>query len=103
MKHIELLKLLEVNKDLSLKIILPSGEFVPEHFHITEVGRVQRTFIDCGGTLHETVSCLLQVWTANDVDHRLSAGKLADILALAYNVLELDDESMEIEYGVNVA
>ncbi len=29
---------------------LPNGEFVPPHFHITEVGAVSRHFIDCGGT-----------------------------------------------------
>ena len=28
---------------------LPSGEYVPEHFHVTEVGLVTKHFIDCGG------------------------------------------------------
>jgi hypothetical protein len=28
---------------------LPDGSFVPEHFHVTEVGLITRHFIDCGG------------------------------------------------------
>jgi hypothetical protein len=27
---------------------LPDGSFVPEHFHVTEVGLITRHFIDCG-------------------------------------------------------
>ena len=29
---------------------LENGTFVPEHFHVTEVGVIQKNFIDCGGT-----------------------------------------------------
>lgn len=83
--------------------MLPYGEFVPSHFHVTEVGRVQRNFIDCGGTHREAVSCLLQVWTANDLDHRLQAEKLAKILRLAEPVLNSEDLPVEIEYGEDVA
>lgn len=27
---------------------LPNGSFVPNHFHVTEVGKVSKHFIDCG-------------------------------------------------------
>jgi len=27
---------------------LENGSFVPEHFHVTEVGMVTKNFIDCG-------------------------------------------------------
>ena len=30
---------------------LPSGEHLPAHFHVTEVGLVSKHFIDCGGVL----------------------------------------------------
>ena len=43
----------------NIKEILPSlnnvefqledGTFVPEHFHVTEIGQIIKTFIDCGG------------------------------------------------------
>jgi len=28
---------------------LEDGTFVPEHFHVTEVGQIAKNFIDCGG------------------------------------------------------
>ena len=37
--------------DLALAFALPDGGFVPAHFHITEVGHVEKNFIDCGGTV----------------------------------------------------
>ena len=33
----------------TLKFQLPNSEFVPAHFHITEVGEITRKYIDCGG------------------------------------------------------
>lgn len=44
----------------------PDAAFVPAHFHITEIGRIQKDFIDCGGTVRSAVTCLLQVWVAHD-------------------------------------
>ncbi|MGK0335318.1 MAG: hypothetical protein ACI974_002146, partial [Paraglaciecola sp.] len=35
----------------TLLINLPDGTPVPAHFHVTEVGEVSKTFVDCGGTL----------------------------------------------------
>ena len=99
----QLTELLDKHADSSLHIMLPSGEFVPDHFHVTEVGRVQKTFIDCGGTRREVISCLLQAWTAHDVEHRLVAGKLSKILKLADKVLGSSDLLVEVEYGVEVA
>lgn len=97
-----LTELLEQHKEGSLYIMLPSGQFVPDHFHITEIGRVQKTFIDCGGTRRENITCSLQVWTAHDIEHRLTAGKLAKILKLAEDFID-NDLAVEIEYGVDVA
>ena len=42
------------NPGAAIQIMLPEGEFVPTHFHITEVGRVRKDFIDCGGTVRST-------------------------------------------------
>ncbi len=96
-------RLLTTHRDAPLHVMLPSGEFLPDHFHITEVGRVQKTFVDCGGTRRESVSCLLQAWSAHDLDHRLNAGKLAKILEMAAAVLESDELPVEVEYGADVA
>ncbi len=99
----QLTQLLEANSDSLLHIMLPSGEFIPDHFHVTEVGRVQKSFIDCGGTRRESVSCVLQTWTAHDIEHRLVAGKLSKILKLAEKVLGSEDLPLEVEYGADVA
>lgn len=81
-----------------LALALPDGGFIPAHFHITEVGHVQRNFIDCGGTRRRTDTCLLQTWVASDEDHRLHAGKLAGIFAKAKEVLPDENLPVEIEY-----
>jgi hypothetical protein len=45
-----LLKVLSENPAAAIHMMLPDQSFVPAHFHVTEVGRVQKDFIDCGGT-----------------------------------------------------
>ena len=94
----ELQSVLAENPEAPLHLMLPGGEFVPAHFHVTEVGRVQKDFIDCGGTTRSAASCVLQVWVAGDTGHRLSAGKLAGILRLAAPVLKSDSLPVEVEY-----
>src|SRR5947209_19008926 len=78
--------------------MLPDGDFVPAHFHVTEVGRVQKDFIDCGGTVRSTTTCVLQVWVAEDFDHRLDTTKLAKIVRLAAPLLKATDLPGEVEY-----
>jgi len=34
-----------------ITFILPSGEYVPPHFHVTEVGKSSKLYVDCGGTV----------------------------------------------------
>jgi hypothetical protein len=52
---------------------LENGTFVPEHFHVTEVGVITKHFIDCGGTVRNEKVVNFQLWDANDFDHRLKA------------------------------
>lgn len=74
---------------------------LPAHFHITEVGKVTKQFIDCGGTRRTISTCVLQTLVANDVEHRLTAGKLAKIITHA-KILDLpSDLSMEAEVQTN--
>lgn len=88
--HLE--NLTEVN------FLLPSGTAVPAHFHVTEVGQVNKKFIDCGGTLRNESMISFQLWEAEDYDHRLGAAKLLDIIRLAERVLDLPDLEVEVEY-----
>ena len=91
--------LLQSHPDKQFRLVLPSQNAVPVSFHITEVAHVQKRFIDCGGKFHTTHTCQLQAWLGTDSDHRLRAGRMADILRLAKKVLpEGDDLDIEIEY-----
>jgi hypothetical protein len=94
----ELRSILAVHADSKMHWMLPDRSFVPVHYHITEVGRVQKDFIDCGGTVRSVASCLLQVWVADDTDHRLETTKLAAIMQIAEPVLKSDDLPVEVEY-----
>lgn len=98
----ELTTLLGKHPDAGLAFTLPDGSAVAQHFHVTEVGRVRKDFIDCGGTVRSTDACVLQVWVASDVEHRLEAGKLVKIIPLAKAFLKEDDLPVEIEYDVGV-
>jgi len=89
--------------DRAVLFQLPSGTLIPRHFHVTEVGRVDKNFIDCGGTRRHVATCLLQTWVADDFEHRLSAAKLAGILELAGPVLGSSDLPVEVEHGSDVA
>lgn len=81
-----------------LTFILPDGNSVPAHFHITEVGQVTKRFIDCGGTLRDEKSINFQLWEDGDYDHRLGAKKLLDIIQLSEKALSLEDLEIEVEY-----
>ena len=77
---------------------LENGAQVPPHFHVTEVGKVVKDFIDCGGTLRSEHTVNFQLWTAQDHDHRLSAQKLLNIIQLSEQKLNLEDAEVEVEY-----
>ncbi len=100
MKLRHLKEVLEKNPSALPKLILPDGDVIPAHFHITEVGHVTKRFIDCGGNVHDTTeTCLLQTWMSDrDLEHRLNAGTFAKILQLGRKVLPHDDLDVEIEY-----
>src|SRR5690606_2618597 len=77
---------------------LENGTFVPEHFHVTEVGMVTKNFIDCGGTIRNEKSVNFQLWNANDFDHRLKPTKLLNIIELSEKQLGIEDAEIEVEY-----
>lgn len=77
---------------------LPDGSLVPPHFHVTEVGKVVKHFIDCGGTERLETVVNFQLWEAADYDHRLHPEKLVSIIELSQNKLGLPDVAIEVEY-----
>jgi len=80
---------------------LPNGELVPSHFHVTEVGKVTKHFIDCGGTVRHEEVVNFQLWSADDYDHRLHPEKLVHIIQLSEKTLGLEDAEIEVEYQGN--
>ncbi len=94
----ELKSLLAGHSDRFFRISLPDGNAVPVSFHVTEVGRLRKTFLDCGGTLRDTTTCQLQIWVGEDYDHRIETGKMAAILERGNTVLPDDSVPVEIEY-----
>lgn len=77
---------------------LPGGTFVPENFHVTEVGIVTKNFIDCGGVVRREEVANFQLWDANDYEHRLKPKKLLEIIALSEKKLGIGDLEIEVEY-----
>lgn len=96
------MKLAEIKKYLAtaeaVNFKLPSGTYVPEHFHVTEVGLVTKHFIDCGGVERNEKLVNFQLWNANDLDHRLKPQKLANIIALSEKKIGIGDLEIEVEY-----
>ena len=81
-----------------VSFVLPGNEKIAPHFHVTEIGKVTKDFVDCGGTRRTTEACVLQTLVADDTDHRLTASKLAGIVDKAA-VLGLANE-IEVEVEV---
>lgn len=97
------MKLSEIKNHLAdmeaLSFMLPNGTFVPQNFHVTEVGLITKNFIDCGGTVRKETVVNFQLWEdSNDEDHRLKPNKLLNIIALSEKVLAIEDFEIEVEY-----
>lgn len=96
------MKLSEIKNELkrlpTLFFKLPNGDLVPNHFHVTEVGKVTKNFIDCGGKMRFEEVVNFQLWEANDYDHRLHSEKLLYIIELSEDKLQIPDLEIEVEY-----
>ena len=96
------MKLSEVKNKLNqleeIAFQLPNGELVPAHFHVTEIGKITKNFIDCGGTTRKEEVVNFQLWNADDYNHRLHPEKLLEIIELSERVLAIEDLEIEVEY-----
>lgn len=89
----------KLNQLETIAFQLPNGELVPNHFHVTEVGKVTKHFIDCGGTVRNEEVVNFQLWNANDYNHRLHPEKLIRIIELSEKTLGIDKNlEVEVEY-----
>ena len=96
------MKLSEIKNKLqdlnTIAFQLPNGDLVPNHFHVTEVGKVTKDFIDCGGKVRNETVINFQLWEANDYDHRLHPEKLLNIIEISEKMFQFDDLEIEVEY-----
>ena len=81
-----------------IAFVLPSGEYVPPHFHVTEVGKSSKLYVDCGGTVRAEEVITFQLWSANDYEHRIQPQKILQIIEIAEDTLGLENLEVEIEY-----
>lgn len=100
MKLSEIKSILEKSETIGFQ--LPDGTLVPSHFHVTEVGKVTKNFIDCGGVVRTEEVANFQLWNANDYDHRLHPEKLSKIIALSEKILNIGDLEIEVEYQLQL-
>jgi len=77
---------------------LPNGHLVPKHFHVTEVGKVTKDYIDCGGKVRNEAVVSFQLWEENDYDHRLHPDKLLNIIEMSEKIFNFEDLEIEVEY-----
>jgi hypothetical protein len=89
---------LEANPKRFPRFVLANGDYIPAHAHVTEVGYVVRTFIDCGGQTGKEEKVVLQTHVGNDADHRLRADRFAKILELGNRVIPSADLDVDVEY-----
>ena len=88
----------ELKKATTITFQLPNGELVAPHFHVTEVGKISKHFIDCGGIVRTEEVANFQLWEANDYNHRLHPEKLISIIELSEKNLGIPDLEIEVEY-----
>src|ERR1043166_4512408 len=98
MKFAALREILEQHPHTLPRFILPDGDVIPSHAHVTEIGHVVKNFIDCGGLTGRNESVVLQTHVGRDIDHRLRADRFAKILQLGGRILPNDQLDVEIEY-----
>ncbi len=81
-----------------LKFQTTDGKLVAPHFHLTEMGKIQKEFIDCGGTVRTEKTISMQLWVADDFDHRLSNEKFLSIINLFEDRFGKEDLDIEVEF-----
>jgi len=92
----------EIEKLQKIQFALPNGKLIPEHFHITEMGKKTKHFIDCGNAVRETSVISFQIWYANDYDHRLTSDKIDKIIAASQPLIGDENLDIEVEYQTDL-
>ena len=87
-----------LSKVTELSFRLPDGNNIPAHFHLTEIGKITKDFVDCGVSVHHEKWASLQIWVAQDIDHRLKPSNFLKIIDNSAKILGNEDLDVEVEY-----
>jgi Family of unknown function (DUF6428) len=98
MKLPELRKFLHQYPNNFPRFVLPDGDYIPAHAHLTEVGHVVKNFVDCGGMTGREEKVVLQAHVGDDTEHRLKSDRLSKILQLGERLLPHANLDVEVEY-----
>ncbi len=97
--------LLSQHPDAPIDVYLPNKIQIPAHYHVTDVGSINRYFIDCGGQTREEHYVQIQLWLGKDQQHRLNSTTLTKILERSQEVLDrlpdLMNSHIHIEYKID--
>ena len=96
MKLQEFKSLLNEVSEVNFK--LENGQAVAKHFHVTEVGQIDKKFIDCGGTMRFEQKVNFQLWQSVDIWHRLDPKALLKIIELSEGKVGVGNHEIEVEY-----
>jgi hypothetical protein len=96
------MKLSEIKKHLNavpaVRFRLPSGNYIPPHFQLSEISMSSKRLMDCGGKVHIEKSISFQLWYADAPDHQHEPQELLTIIEQSEKALMLDDQEIEVEY-----
>ena len=98
MNFAELKNALAKDGSRTVRFRFDAGGEIEAHCHVTEIGRVSKDFVDCGGARRSSESCVLQTFVAGDVDHRLNVETLGKIIAASKPLGLNDTLPVEVEY-----
>jgi hypothetical protein len=102
----DFLKILAENQQHLVNFYLPNNFKIPKEFHITDIGSVLRSFIDCGGVIRNESYLQIQLWVGKDSNHRIKAEIVEKIIKKAKPVLDklpnLANSNIFIEYKDNI-
>jgi hypothetical protein len=94
----DLQETLEKHPNSFPRFVLPDGDCIPAHAHVTEIGHVVRNFIDCGGMVGKEEKIVLQTHVGDDKEHRLRSDRFSRILQLGDRVIPSVDLPVDVEY-----
>ena len=87
-----------IKKLKDIVFVLPSGKKIPSHLHITEIGIIQKQYVDCGGNLRLENLINMQLWYSNDKNHKIEPAKILKIIERSDKLLKFQDDEIQIEY-----